>query len=87
MNFRWEEIGTELNIPPAAINNIERNKRGNVNMCTLGLIDHWLRTDIEATWEKLAQALENLNENDVAADIREKYIPGSGSIPFHRPRG
>ena len=77
VNFRWEEIGTELNILSADIKKIERNNRGNVNLCTLGLIDHWLSTDIEATWEKLAQALENLNDNKTAADIREKYIPGS----------
>ena len=76
MNFRWEEIGTELNIPSADIKIIERNKRGNVNLCTLDLIHHWLHND-EATWEKLAQALENLNENMTAADIRKKYIPGS----------
>ncbi len=73
---RWEEVGNELDITPAMINNISRNKSGDVNRCTLGLIDHWLRTDIRATWEKLAQALERLSENEIAADIREKYIPG-----------
>ena len=78
MNHRWEEIGNELDIASAAIYNIERNKKGNVNLCTLGLVDHWLRTDIRATWEKLAQALETLGENGAASEIREKYIPGKG---------
>jgi len=76
VNHKWEEIGIELGIPTSAIYNIERNKKGNVSLSTLGLVDHWLRTDVKATWEKLAQALETLGENEVGSEIREKYIPG-----------
>ncbi len=80
VDYRWEEVGIQLDIPPSAISSIHRIKNGNVYLCMLGLINHWLRTDILASWEKLAQALERLQENSVAADIREKYISSGGKL-------
>ena len=34
----------------------------------------WLRVDIQASWEKLANALTAMGENVIAANIKSKFV-------------
>ena len=47
------------------------------------LIDLWLRTDVTASWSKLAAALDEAGEEAAAGKIKEQYlgIPASSPIP------
>ena len=40
------------------------------------MITKWLEYDLNASWSKLADALEEMGSNKVAKDIRDKYIHG-----------
>ena len=40
------------------------------------MISKRLAYDTKASWSKLATALEEMDNNDLAETIREKYIPG-----------
>lgn len=73
---RWDDLGIELGVAQCDLDNIERSKMGDVSRCKLGLIDKWLSTDLHATWEKLAQALQTIGEPIIAAEIRAAYLQG-----------
>ena len=76
---RSEEVGLVLGIPLPIIHLIQRKHSGN-GLCLLNLINYWLSVNRQASWEKLAQALERLQVNGVAADIREKCISLGGKL-------
>ena len=52
----WELLGKQL-IGGPALRNIDANRRGNSNLCMIDTISHWLNSDTEASWEKLAKAI------------------------------
>lgn len=57
---RWEDLGAHLGLKHYKLTEIDRNKRGDVGQCKLALVDMWLRTDVNASWEKLVQALRDM---------------------------
>ncbi len=74
----WDTLGINLNIKSYKVEEIRRNKNGDVTMCKMALIDHWLRSDVKASWEKLVEVLEQMGEADTAQKIRIKYLQGAG---------
>lgn len=54
---------------------IDTNVYGTVQQ-RLRMIKKWLEYDLTASWNKLADALEEMGINKVAKDIREKYVHG-----------
>ena len=73
---KWYPLGVALGIPAYKLDAIEQNQRGDVGRCKMGMLDVWLRSDLEASWEKLARALED-DYVAVAARIRKKYLGSS----------
>ena len=66
----WELLGKQLIINRAALPNIRANRRGEANLCMIDAIAQWLRTDTEASWEKLAKAVAEVEEyGEATADI------------------
>lgn len=53
----WENLGAALEIKPAKVKAIARNKNNHVARCKYDLMDHWLRSDLSASWQKLMEAL------------------------------
>ena len=76
--LNWSNIGTSLGVMPYKLEEIRINRRGDVQECKFSLIDHWLRTDVDASWEKLASALDEANEIICAGHIRRQYLGGGG---------
>ena len=65
----WELLGKQL-INRAALLNIRANRHGEANLCMIDAIAQWLRTDTEASWEKLAKAVAKVEEyGEATADI------------------
>ena len=62
---------------------IERNFPSNVKWCCNELLEEWLNTDINATWKKILQVIDSLNEGILVAtigsapDISSQVPPGS----------
>ena len=46
-------------IAPSALKTIQVNRPGEPRICLLDIVSWWLRSDKEATWEKLVEAVRN----------------------------
>ena len=73
----WQTLGTKLGLPDHMIEEI----RINANVYGIvqqrqRMITRWLDYDLNASWSKLADALEEMGSNKVAKDIRDKYVHG-----------
>ena len=55
----WELIGAQL-IDRPALRNIRANRPGEASLCMIDTISQWLRTDLQASWKKLAEAVERV---------------------------
>ena len=64
-------IGLELDIVNSRLKNIktDSNFSGNEEKCR-EMLGVWLAKDTSATWEKLCKALESVDQNVLARDIR-----------------
>ena len=79
--LEWQGLGVKLDIKRYKLEEINRNNHGNVPLCKMALIDLWLRGDIKASWEKLAEALTEMGEADTVEKIRTTYLLGGGNQP------
>ena len=73
----WESVGLELGISETKLSEIRYNRANNANLCKISMVDTWLRIDPEASWEKLAAALEKTG-NNVQSQRILNYISESG---------
>lgn len=73
----WDQLATRLSIKDYKINEIARNKHGNVAQCKLALVDLWLRSDLSASWDKLVEALTEVGGHERVVDkIKTEFLPG-----------
>ena len=61
------------------LKNIEKNEP-DVQSCCTRLFDHWLTVDVHASWNKLIEALEEINEKYLAEKIRRKVLNLKGTV-------
>ena len=69
----WEVLGKQL-IDHASLTTIRANRHGDSSLCMIDTISQWLRTDLEAFWEKLAGAVAKVEQygEATAAIVRQK---------------
>ena len=68
----WERLGIELGIKYSKIKEIDKRHRGDPCLCMADLLQHWLESDLEeASWEKMAITLDQIDKRDIAKKIRE----------------
>ena len=65
-------LGHSLKIEHTALKKIETQYGSDSERCKLEMVDHWLKVDVTASWEKLLQALSDRNYNDVIRSIRSR---------------
>ena len=65
----WESVGLELGISATKLSEIRTNRSNNGALCKISMADTWLRRDTDASWEKLAAALEKTKNNAQAEKI------------------
>ena len=77
--INWFLLGLNLGLQKHELTKIERDYQGNdrrrVEMSHL-----WLQRTPNATWEDVVRALQQMGENTVAENIREKYIRGRSKL-------
>ena len=79
--LEWEPVGIELGISATKLHEIRANRMNNGPLCKISMADTWLRSDVNATWEELANALEKTGNGEQAERIRNQYGT-SNSIIF-----
>ena len=67
----WQGLGLHLGLKPEVLEFIAQNYGPELQKQMM--VIKWLQSDVEATWEKLAGALEKIDMNTVAANIRERF--------------
>ena len=68
----WHELGLHLGLPEPDLKLIASNPdiEGRLRM----MLSKWLGYDPEASWDKLANVLNTMGKNAIAANIRSKYV-------------
>ena len=68
----WVSVGIELGVPVSKLNEISQQSSTEREK-SLALVDYWVNTDPDASWEKLAQALYQCGEHRAAA-VTKQYL-------------
>ena len=81
----WETLGVMLDVAVSKMNEISINRSGNkdkVCLCKQDLLYYWLKTDPEPSWDKVAVALDDMDETKLASEIRATYcsLPGNENL-------
>uniref|UniRef100_A0A1X7SME4 Death domain-containing protein n=1 Tax=Amphimedon queenslandica TaxID=400682 RepID=A0A1X7SME4_AMPQE len=66
---KWLNLGLSLGLLNPKLDTIEHNYPKDSERCLQKCLTLWLTEDIEATWSKLADAVDNTGEKAVAAYI------------------
>ena len=70
----WEDIGIQLGIDDGRLNQIKVDNASKSKTCFREMLRTWLnRVDPPPSWSALADALETLGNEVVAAQITSKY--------------
>ena len=81
----WHDLGIHLGLPESILKLIGSSPdiEGHLRM----MVSKWLDYDPQATWDKLANALNAMGKNTIAANIRSKYVGAVSSqrIPEDSP--
>ena len=67
----WFDLGLELKLPYPQLKNIEDSYGKNPPRCLTECLSLWLTSAGTRTWETLAIALEDMNQNATAQHIRK----------------
>ena len=68
----WRDLGLQLGLPDATLASIAMHPDIEGHRRTM--LSKWLESDLEASWEKLADALDRIGKNVIAANIRRQFV-------------
>ena len=78
----WYDLGLQLDIEDHWLEKFSsENQR--IEKCKLAMLQFWLQSDEEASWEKLISALREMNQNRLATEIQKKYQMSSRPLSEH----
>ena len=75
----WYDLGIQLLQLEEYIyklNVFKTNYPNNVEKCCHEMFEHWLSVDTQASWNKIIDALEHIQQNATAAKIRQDILIG-----------
>ena len=75
----WFSLGINLGLQKHELTKIERDYQGN-DRRRVEMLYLWLQRTPNATWEDVVRALQQMGENAVAENIREKYVRGRSKL-------
>jgi len=69
----WELLGQQL-LRHSQLRNIGADRRGDPSLCLIDTASTWLQTDLNASWERLAEAIEKVDTygKKTANTVRQK---------------
>jgi hypothetical protein len=75
ITIEWEELGEKLLLPKRKIKEIGADHfHKGVNRLKSAMLDFWFGYDTEASWKKLSDALEEMDERVLAKRIRKECM-------------
>ena len=70
----WKILAVYFGLEEHDIATIQERHPRNPQHCKIDVFSRWLRRDLNASWEKVAKALEFISERVLANNIRQRYI-------------
>ena len=79
----WKLLGLQL-IKHTDLTTIEADRHGKSNLCMMDMVSQWLKTELEPSWGKLAEAVEKVEGygKATAKVIRQKAGIGKTDFVF-----
>ena len=73
----WHTLGTNLGLPVHSLGAIQLDYSayGTIRQ-KQEMISKWLSFDTNASWSKLASALEKMGNHSLAKKVQDTYVPG-----------
>lgn len=72
--YNWENLGVKLGITMQKLQEIKQQYHDDLEMCKNRLYDMWLRQTTEPSWREIVDALEQIEENNLADKIRRRVF-------------
>ena len=72
-DVEWDTLGRCLGLSKGEIKEIEGNYQ-NTGRRRIEMFDKWLSKEENPSWEKMIAALEDMSENNIASQLRKKYV-------------
>ena len=72
-DVEWDTLGTYLGLSQGEIKEIEGNYQ-NIGRRRIEMFQKWLSKEENPSWEKVIAALEDMSENNIASQLRKKYV-------------
>ena len=66
------ELGVQLDISIPALDQLDHDHGSNIGKFRIKVIEHWLKNTETPTWEALAQALKDIEEDGLARRVLGK---------------
>ena len=79
----WYDLGLHLGLPDSALKLIESSP--DIESHLRMMLSKWLDYDPQASWDKLANALNTMGKNAIAANVRSKYCVEAPTIVMTNP--
>ena len=73
----WQILAQQLDYDPIHQQELRTSGR-NQNHCKKDMLTTWARKDQRASWRKLAEALDRMEQQQAAQRIREEFITHQG---------
>ena len=71
----WYMFGVALDIPVSELKAIRSsNPQDGVEGWLVDMFDYWLKSNTDASWKKIVQALEDTEHRVLAARVKHKYL-------------
>ena len=69
---KWYLLGLQLNLSTDTLDSIEKTHHDGDRQC-IKMVQHWISSSKNPTWQDVHEALRNIGESVIAAEIARKY--------------
>ena len=88
----WDVLGTHLGLEESEIREIERDHQSTARR-RIVMLAKWMEKDVDASWEKVIEALKSMSQTVLASKLEEKYctseatsLPASAGLSMAGPK-
>ena len=77
---QWDMLGTYLGLSESEIQVIERDHHDTARR-RLVMLNKWMEKDVNASWEKVIDALKSISQIRLAHQLKKKYCTSESTLP------
>ena len=81
---KWDVLGIYLGLEESEITEIERDHHSNARR-RIAMLEKWMEKDVNASWEKVIDALESISRIRLAYRLKKKYCTSESNPPDTKP--